>query len=367
MVAIAAALLPEVALAHAQLLLSDPAPGAVVRSVPPTVRLVFTEPVTPAGTGIKIYSPSGRQVAGTTIVRGSVLSAAVDADDAGTYVVVWQVYASDTHPSRGAFDFAVEHASANPFATLLDTPAAGTTTPLGLALQALARWLHFLGFALAFGVVAYGMLIRGADGSGRLVGAGVLLLVLAEPVSVVGQLASLSFDGDTALAVLGSSFGRLLGLRLGAALLAWTLIATARSWPMLAVGGAVAMLDGAGAHAIPSLPVVGQALVSVHVAGMGLWVGGLVAFLRSPDGRFARYALATFGVTAASGLLLALAHTSLGTALVTTDYGRLLILKILIVGGAVLAAALRRRRAELVIAALVVACAALLAALPPPV
>src|SRR5439155_1311216 len=137
-----AALLPEVALAHAQLLLSDPAPGAVVRSVPPTVRLVFTEPVTPAGTGIKIYSPSGRFVA-----------------------------------------------------------------------------------------------------------AGVLLLVLAEPVSVVGQLASLAFDGDTALAVLGSSFGRLMGLRLGAALLAWTLIATARSWPMLAVGGAVAMLDGAGAHA----------------------------------------------------------------------------------------------------------------------
>src|SRR5207249_2599329 len=112
----------------------------------------------------------------------------------------------------------------------------------GLALQALARWIHFIGLALTFGVVAYGALIKRAGAPLRLVGAGLVLLIAAEPVSLIAQLASLSFDGDTALAVLGSNFGRLLGLRLGAALLAWTVLATGRSWPVLALGAALAAL-----------------------------------------------------------------------------------------------------------------------------
>src|SRR5207249_4962581 len=195
--AIAAALLPQAAQAHALLLQSDPAAGALLQSAPERVTLVFSEPVTPAGTGIKVYAPSGRQV-------------------------------------------------------------------------------------------------RRREGYGWLVVAGVGLLILAEPISFLGQLASLSFDGDTAIAVLGSGFGRILGLRLGAALLAWTLLATDRAWAVLAVGAAMAALDGASAHAFPQLPVAGQAVVAVHVSAMGLWAGGMAAFLRTPDARFARYAALTF-------------------------------------------------------------------------
>lgn len=95
-------------------------------------------------------------------------------------------------------------------------------------------------------------------------------------------------------------------------------------------------------------------------------MGGLAAFVRSPDARFGRYAAITFGVAAATGLLLAFAHTHLGAALLTTDYGRALSLKVLIVGAAALAAVLRRRRLELAAAIAVVALAAVVAALPPP-
>ena len=366
-VAVAAALIPQAALAHARLLQSDPAPTAILASVPAHVTLVFTEPVAPAGAGIKVYSPTGRQVAGDVISRGAVVSAAIDSTDAGTYVVLWQVYAADTHPSRGAFEFAVVHPSSNPFASLADAPQAGTATPLGLGLQAIARLVHFAGFALVFGVVAYGALIRRAETFGRLVGVGVVLLVMAEPVALLGQLASLSFDGDTAIAVLGSNFGRILGLRLGAALLAWTLVASERSWPVLAAGGAIAVLDGVGAHAIPALPVVGQVLVAIHVGAMGLWVGGIAAFVASPTARFGRYALVTFGVAAVSGLLLAFAHTGFGEALLTTDYGRALLLKVFIVSAAVVAALVRRRRLELGLATAAIAGAGLVASLPPPV
>lgn len=334
--------------------------------MPDRVTLVFSEPVTPAGAGVSVYSPSGRQVASRLTAGGSVLSAGIDSSEPGTYVVLWQVYSADTHPSRGAFAFSVGAPGANPYSTLLATPEAGTSTPLGVALQALARWVHFAGFALTFGVVAYGVLTARRDPFGRLVLTGLALLVIAEPLALLGQLASLSFDGDTALAVLGSSFGRILFLRLGAALVAWTLIATERPWPVLATGGVIALLDGLTAHSIPSLPGGGQLLTSIHVAAMGLWVGGIVAFLRSPDARFARYALATFGLAAVTGLVLGVVHTKVGAALLTSDYGRVLLLKVLLVGAAAVLALARRRRAEVAVALAVVGSAALLAALPPP-
>jgi copper transport protein len=337
----------------------------MLQSVPAAVTLLFTEPVTPAGPGIRVFSPSGRQVAGPVVVHGAALTAGLSSTETGTYVVTWQVFSADTHPSRGAFSFDVGKPSPNPYSALLAAGQVGTSTPSGLALQALAHWVHFAGFALVFGVVAYRAVMRRGDGFGRLVAAGVVLLIAAEPLALIAQLASLSFDGDTALAVLGSSFGRLLALRLGAALLAWTLMATGRSWPLLVVGGVVALLDGSSAHAIPGLPGAGQLLVAVHVSAMGLWVGGLAAFVKTPDRRFARYAAATLGMAVATGLLLAFVHTATFGALMTTQYGWALLVKVAIAGAALVAVVLRRRRLELGLATGVIAAAALLAALPP--
>jgi len=344
---------------------SDPAPKATLQSVPAAVTLVFTEPVTPAGPGIRVFSPSGRQVAARTAVRGAVLTATLQSAETGTFVVTWQVFVADTHPSRGSFSFDVGRPSANPYSALVGAGEIGTSTPLGLALQALARLFHFAGFALAFGVVAYRLLIRRDQEFNPPVGVGVALLIIAEPLALIAQLASLSFDGDTAIAVLGSNFGRLLALRLGAALLVWTLMATRRSWPLLVIGGVVALLDGLSAHAIPGWPGVGQVLVAIHVSAMGLWVGGVAAFVKAPDRRFWRYAALTFATAAATGLVLAFAHTASFAALMTTEYGWALLLKVGIVGGAVLTVVLRRRRLELGLATAAIAAAALLAALPP--
>lgn len=335
--------------------------------MPAAVTLVFSELVSPAGAGIGIYAPSGRQVAAAAVSRGSVLSASIDSTESGTYVVVWQVFAADTHPSRGTFGFSVGRASGNPYTTLLATPEIGTATPTGLALQALGRWVHFVGFALVFGVVAYGVLTRQRERFNRMVGTGVILLIAAEPIALLGQLASLSFDGDTALAVLGSSFGRVIGLRLGAAVLVWTVLATGRSWQLLAIGGVIALLDGLSAHAIPGLPGVGQLLVAVHVSAVGLWVGGIAAFLRVPDRRFGRYAVWTLAIAITSGLLLAFAHTHFGAVLMSTQYGVVLVIKVLVVGVALLAAVARRHRTEFAIVMVVIAAATLVAALPPPI
>jgi putative copper export protein len=142
-------------------------------------------------------------------------------------------------------------------------------------------------------------------------------------------------------------------------------LATRRSWPLLVIGGVVALLDGLSAHAISGLPGAGQMLVAIHVSAMGLWAGGLAAFVKAPDRRFGRYAAAAFATAAATGLLLAIAHTASFTTLMTTEYGWVLLLKVAIIGAALVAIVLRRRRLELSSAAAVIAAAALLAALPP--
>src|SRR4029077_8043424 len=85
-VVIGLALLPKAGLAHAQLVQSDPAPNARLQGLPSAVTLIFTEPVTPAGAGIRVFSPSGRQIAGRTSASGSVLSAALVSSELGTYV-----------------------------------------------------------------------------------------------------------------------------------------------------------------------------------------------------------------------------------------------------------------------------------------
>ena len=334
------------------------------------VELVFSEPVTPAGAGIKVFSPSGRQIAGSVTARGALLYAPMRSAETGTFVVSWQVLAADTHPSRGAFRFSVGSPSANPYSSLLTGGEIGTASPLGFVLQALARWVHFVGFALVFGVVGYSALTRDKQPNPRtvkrLVGAGIVLLIAAEPLALVGQLASLSFDTDTAIAVLASGFGRLLALRLAGALLVWALWSVESPWPVLGVGLAVALIDGASAHAIPGLPVAGQLLASLHIAAMGLWVGGLAAFLVVPDRRFGRYAVVCFAIAAVSGLLLAVAHVGLLQALMTTTYGQSLMVKVLVVGAALSMALIRRRRLEFGVLLTVIAAAALLATLPPP-
>jgi copper transport protein len=341
-----------------------------MQAMTPVVELIFSEPVTPAGAGIKVFSPSGRQIAGPAVSRGALLYATMSSDETGTFVVSWQVLAADTHPSRGAFRFSITRPSPNPYSSLLTGGEIGTASPLGFVLQALARWVHFIGFALVFGVVTYRAMTRDRQLDNRpvrrLVGAGIVLLIAAEPLALVGQLASLSFDTDTAIAVLASGFGRLLALRLAGALLVWALWSVESPWPVLGVGVAVALVDGASAHAIQGLPLVGQLLLSIHVAAMGLWVGGLAAFLIARDRRFVRYAALCFAVAAISGLLLAVAHIGLLQALMTTAYGQVLIAKVLVVGAALSMALIRRRRLELGVLLTVIAAAAVLAALPPP-
>ncbi|MEA2656922.1 MAG: copper transport protein, partial [Chloroflexota bacterium] len=231
------ALLPTSAAAHARLVISTPAPGATLDATPATVDLFFSEAVTPAGRGISVYGPDGALVStGPARAQGQHLSVALTGEAAGTYAVIWTVIAADTHPSRGEFTFNVGHASPVR-APGLDAGDLGLVSPIGLALQALSRWLHFGGYALGFGAAIYCLFIAHDSRPFRLAGAGVALLLVAEPLALLAQTASLdpahTFDGEALTSALASPFGRVLGLRLAAALVLWAVLGALRQAPWL--------------------------------------------------------------------------------------------------------------------------------------
>lgn len=370
------ALLPIGASAHAQLVTSNPAPGVTLATTPASVDLLFTEPVTPAGRGISVYGPDGALAqSGPAHSDGRRLSVTLTGSTAGTYAVIWTVIATDTHPSRGEFTFNVGHSSPVR-APGLGGGDLGLVSPVGLALQALSRWLHFGGYALGIGAAIYCLFVAHDSRPLRLAGVGVALLVIAEPLALLAQTASLdpaqTFDGDALTSALASPFGRVLGLRLAAALALWAVLGALKQapwlrWSVPALGAALALVDATAAHAIPALPQpLGLSLNAVHVFAMGTWVGGLAAYMIAPAGGFGRVAIWTAALLILSGIALALLHFGQLRDLMSTNYGQGLLVKLPLVAVALYMARLGRRRWELAALAAVIAVAAAIVSLPPP-
>ena len=420
---------PRAAL-HAVLVRSDPVAGSVLPGEPDAVRLWFSEPVQAVSSGIVVLDAAGRRVSrGLAQAHGATLTVRRAPAGEGTYFVRWQVISDDTHPLEGQYSFSVGHVSRGPEGFAEN---AGVS-PVGVALQVLARWLHFAGYALGFGTLAFGLVVLrslgiSARGSAeqrlrRLVSAGIALLLVAEAVALLAQVVSLGAGSpfappasEIAGDALASGFGRVLSQRLGAALLLWVLVGIAESLKAsdeprnaapkeraadgggerlalsaaVIVGLALAVIDGEASHAVNVEPLwFGLAVNALHVAAMGLWVGGLLALLAlwntaelcgqrvAVVARFSRIAASALVALGVTGAVMAWEQIQRPTNLVTTAYGQALDAKLLVVVGVLLVAfvAMRRRTEErrerwwaleVMGVGVVLALAGLLASLAPP-
>jgi copper transport protein len=361
------------ALAHARLVGSDPpglcagAPGppadsrcvtgVVVAAPPSVIRLTFNEPVQPIGRGIRVVAPSGRRVErGPARASGRSVSVDVDAAERGTYAVSWRVVSGDAQPERGRFAFSVGRSTATP--ALL--PGDGrTASGSGSVLAIVGRALHFLGYALGFGSLAFRwFVLRPFDAPHvaaldralwRLPRLGVVALLVAEPLVVLGYALRLGIasDADVLGDVLESRVGLVTGQRLGIALALWamlTALETGASVTLklaLALGIALAVIDGQAVHATNVRPMAaGLATNAVHVAAMGAWVGVVIALLVAwgvPSvaplrgvlaKRTGRVAIVASLVAVGSGALLSFQHLTGPGDLAATGYGRVIVAKL---------------------------------------
>src|SRR5262245_22738229 len=93
------------ALAHASLVRSEPADGAIVTEPPAMLRLTFNEPVTPLV--MRIVMPDGTSATPQAVAENAVVVVTPSPLRRGTHVLSWRVISADGHPVGGSLIFSV--------------------------------------------------------------------------------------------------------------------------------------------------------------------------------------------------------------------------------------------------------------------
>jgi methionine-rich copper-binding protein CopC len=151
----ALAAVPAVAVAHAELVSSDPEAGANLETAPSEVTITFDDELGPDGSGFTVTDHHGDEVGSGTldldIADRNVLAGAVSISEPGVYTVEWTVVGIDGHEISGSFSFGYAtdeeipdaedgHSHENPD-TALPAPPSAPLVILGLGLLALAALL----------------------------------------------------------------------------------------------------------------------------------------------------------------------------------------------------------------------------------
>jgi copper transport protein len=367
--------------AHAVLETSAPSYGAVVSAEPGHLTLDYNEDLVPQLAQVSVLTPAGRDLAGTPRVSGSTVTVPLRSGPKGSYTVRWRMVAADDgHVTEGAFSFGVDAAPVAP------APLGGVGIPVAPQLLA---WLQFVGVVLAGGTLTFRALITtpaaralgehgGSDAPAAIglaaIGAvlalhAALFAFLAGAYPVVGggvgdfvdaQIIPIRLSTHAGQAFTLSSFAWLAAL----ALIVGAWVHPRRREPLLAAAGALSLAIAFGIS-WAGHPASGGTLLVVadylHLLAGALWVGGLVALvalaasIRSRSRaerdalfracllRFSALALPLVLVLAAAGVYVAVGELPAPSAILTSQYGIVLVAKAAAFATAIALAAYHRR------------------------
>lgn len=369
--------------AHAQLQETNPRSQAELEASPDAITLTFDEPVEVSIGGIRLYDGAGDRIdvgapeapdGDDSRVRSTVGELAE-----GSYVVTWRVSSTDGHPIQGAFTFQVgDDATANieTLAARLLADQSGNRA-LGIV-YGIDRFLVFASIALLLGGIGFVAVIapstRASTAARRLLIGAVLVCASATLASIglhgayiaglgLGDALDPSLAGDVLdlrfgqvaiarvvfLVALGALLIPLVGRRSVKPLPAWWYVATGLFATAVAVTPALAGHASSGEHILAA-----QVTDTVHVLAMSAWLGGLVllcvAFLPGTDAgdaerpltRFSRVALTCVALLVITGVFQSWRQVGSIAGLRDTDYGKLLVLKVVLVGVLVIVAVVSR-------------------------
>ncbi len=338
----------EPAFGHALPQSSDPGRGADLTSSPTAVTIVFGERPDPKLSTIRVLDTSGASVTSgpTSAVATDPLTLTVPVRTlgSGVYTVAWRtVSAVDGHLATGTFAFGVGVSPPASASSAGSSPTVASNGPSPASI--VGRWLLYLGliplagaafFALASGTASRPLtrVVLPAAWAAAAVGtASVLAVEISDAGVGLGDLAGTSLG--TAVIV------RLVPLLVAAPGVLWVRRRPGRIGAgVVLIGGVGEMLaDVAFSHAAAGGAAAFDMVVqAAHVLAVGLWLGGLVGLLVALRGepgpetarvarRYAWFATAGIAVVAVSGLIRAASEVGTVDALVSTDFGRLVIAK----------------------------------------
>ncbi|GAC1353991.1 MAG: hypothetical protein NVSMB42_11190 [Herpetosiphon sp.] len=375
---------PSGAAAHAQLIRTEPASGAVLASTPPSARLWYSERIDQSFSDATLVDATGKPVR-------SVQRAGVGADDPqrlelplptlqpGLYTVVWHVVsADDGHKTTGTLVFTISGGGTTAAAQQVPPPptlAADVEAPINIG-GAINRWVQLVGLILIFGGVVTGLAVLrpfvvrfGSPAEQlllpawrRVMQAGLVVLLVGAVTTLVLQWQLVQsgspVSADDLAPLLLSRWGLVWSGRLGLVLLLVPLLGSSywglRRRVLWAALGLCLLLLGtfslvSHGAALQHGRGVGIATDWLHVLSAATWSGALVVLLvlllrlraipgeqRTPMvldlvGRFSRVAvLAVIGIVL-SGTYSAVLQLHTPQELLVSSYGRILLVKMLLV------------------------------------
>ncbi len=356
----------EAGSAHAVVVETVPVDAAVLPRPPDSVVIRFNEPVTPLFG--QVLDAAGRDVtpAGALSARDLEVRIALPPDLAeGSYVASFRVVSIDSHPIGGSIVFTVGTTAASISGQRVAADPSGWR--LALIVDQLILYAGLLG---SVGAVLFLFLVRPSEGTATLVArsaariaavaaVAAFLAIGIEGAFLVGGRAAALGAIATWQTGLASSFGQsaaaaLVGLALISAGL-WS--GRSRIGRLLAGAGAVIALASfaLSGHVVTAGPYwLTAPVLVVHAAAAAFWAGALLPLWRAvrllgADAaplvrRFSRLAVAIVPVLLAAGLVIATLQVETPGALIATDYGRILLLKLVAVTGLLAVAALNKLR-----------------------
>jgi copper transport protein len=355
------------AFAHAVLLASDPADGAVLTAAPQRVALTFNEPVTPVV--VRLLGSDGKSVAlpGEPKASDETVSVELPANlREGGYILSYHVISLDSHPVGGSLAFAVGGAR-------VPAEPDAATGPGWDTVYSMLRWATMTGLFLMIGGALVRAFVLPFDAR-KTERAAARIARIAGPAAAIAAILSVGARGaqlaDSPVAEILTwtpwriAFGTSMTIGIAAILAG---LAIAALWPnrrasAVAAVALAAVGLGITSHAALADPIAASfPAYVVHVVVAAFWFGSLpllaAALAREPlvtaQDIVARFsAIAVWGVTALliAGVLLTLVQTGsdlsvwAGPAWTYGGYGWLLAAKLALVA-VVLAFAIRNKRA----------------------
>lgn len=339
---------------HAYVLEVSPADGAGLDEAPSEVTVTFNEAVEVPSDGLRVFDESAQRV-DEGVVEGTandVVAARLPALPDGSYVLTYRVVSEDGHTAGGLTTFTVGAAGRVDDA-LLSQIAAGSEAPVATVAGRVLRGLGYAAGLVAVGAVMFAMFVAQHAGDRRtarrigvgsaVTASGLGVAAIFVQAAVVAGSPSAALDPTTLAEVVTSSFGTASVIRVVALLSLAAIWAAALPAAALVAGVAVIgsyLMDGHQRTVEPTWLLM--AADGVHLSAAAVWAAGVVILVatvrrRGSEGpgraadlvsRFSRVALfATLGVVAA-GVLMAIPLVGTPSALISTPYGRLLLIKV---------------------------------------
>ncbi|HEY4319368.1 MAG TPA: copper resistance protein CopC [Herbaspirillum sp.] len=356
------------AFAHASLIDTVPADGAMLRTEPADITLHFNEPVAPLVFKLALPDGSVQPLTKAASVDDSLKIGLPDAVAAGTYLLSWRVVSADGHPVGGSLTYSIG-ARSGPNAV----PQAGAAAMPASLMAAIwtVRLALYLTLFVGVGAALFRAFVQG-DKTGRdalswrwaagVAVAALLLLPLAVGLQGLDALAlpwQALGSWDPWRASLATAYGLTAWRMAGAAIAACIAVLVAgRSLRRIGAIAAVLLLGAALAasgHASSATPQwLARPAVFVHGMTIAIWIGSLLPLLlllreRTEAGpritallRFSRMIAWVLALLLASGAILAWLQLDGVASLWRTDYGRILSAKLILAALLLLVAAVNR-------------------------